>query len=440
MNSPISDRTSRRDLVSLRRAAGLALVAAAIGSSVAFAQETSLQPLLDRVEQQAKLPEERDKAIEGYRQVIDAHLDNGRVFDDAMRGLAKSYLESDRAEEGARFFLEVLGRMEEVERRKMFQDVLAQFEAKHPGLIQKLAKERRSNDAAVTVPAVDPTNTLSAAILQREDAARRAEALDKVKRFLSSDEEQDHAAGLAALRSALPAKFDRGPFRPLVAKLVASGSPRVKILAVSVLPALEPTEKELDIVLPLVDDLSPRVRAEVGPALVQIAQGQHAGKVIPALSKLLADDEPRVVERTIRGMWGQYSSPEFDKLLIELADDPRWHHWAIYHGLSTMPTKSVAIAERLIDELDDPDWNNSGRAAWGLTYGVPAEAREIVEQGLLRALPEETNPYTRGQEFRALRAVATERSRPYLQSVVDSPNETEEAKQAAREILKSIER
>jgi hypothetical protein len=105
-----------------------------------------------------------------------------------------------------------------------------------------------------------------------------------------------------------------------------------------------------------------------------------------------------------------------------------------------MREKSVAVCRRLVDELDDPDWNNSGRAAWGLTYGVPEEAESLVEQGLLEALPEETNPYTRKQEFRALRGVATEKSRQYLESVVESELDTEEFKQMSREILADLGR
>jgi hypothetical protein len=105
-----------------------------------------------------------------------------------------------------------------------------------------------------------------------------------------------------------------------------------------------------------------------------------------------------------------------------------------------MKTKSPEVCRRLIEELDEPDWNDSGRAAWGLTYGVTEEAKSLVEKGLLKALPEETNPYTRKQEFRALRRVATEKSRPYLKSVIASDMETKEHKGLAREILAELDR
>lgn len=180
---------------------------------------------------------------------------------------------------------------------------------------------------------------------------------------------------------------------------------------------------------------------EVGTALISIGQGKEKEKVIPALTILLRDQDRNIVERTLRSMWGQYSSPEFDELLIEVAKrDRECRGWVIYHALSTMRSKSVAVCRRLVEELSEPDWNNSGRAAWGLTYGVTEDAKSLVEEGLLKALPEETHDYTRENELRALHGVGTEKSRLYLQSVIDSPLETDKFKQLAREVLASLDR
>jgi hypothetical protein len=177
---------------------------------------------------------------------------------------------------------------------------------------------------------------------------------------------------------------------------------------------------------------------QAASALISLGKGEYPDQVIPALMRLLHDEDPNVVEASIRSMWGQYSSPEFDELLIKLSQVPQHHHNTIYFCLSTMRTKSAAVCRRLVEELDDPDWNNSGRAAWGLTYGVAEDAKALVEDGLLKALPEETNAYTRKEEFRALRGVATETSRDYLKSVADSNMETEETKQLAAQILSGL--
>ncbi len=246
--------------------------------------------------------------------------------------------------------------------------------------------------------------------------------------------------GLATLLKSLAAKFDREPFRRLVFPLLESDDATTRAMALRCLPGLEPAVSDLDKVIPLAQDESPQVRMNVGIALIQIGKGREAEKVIPALMNLLKDDDSAVVEQTIRSMWGQYSSPEFDSLLIELSHDPKLHHNVVYFGLSTMRPKSVAVCRRLVEELADPDWNNSGRAAWGLTYGVADEAKSLVEQGLLKALPEETNAYTREQEFRALRNVATEQSRAYLAKVAGSDQEQEKFREMARAILAELDK
>lgn len=282
----------------------------------------------------------------------------------------------------------------------------------------------------------ESAQALAKEILQRDDPAHRAEALEKVRELLAGE---SAAQGLRALAAALAAKFDREPFRPLVMPLLKAEDAVTREMAVRVLPGLEPTGEDLTQVLAMVEDPSARVRGSVGGAIIQIAQGKQAERVIPALTKLLEDSDPKVIEDTLRSMWGQYSSPEFDERLIELSHEPEHHGSAIYFALSTMKSKSPAVARRLVEELADPDWNNSGRAAWGLTYGVTEEAKPIVEEGLLRALAEETNNYTRSQEFRALKGVASEKSRAYLKSVVDSEQETDAFMKQAAEILEGLD-
>ena len=290
------------------------------------------------------------------------------------------------------------------------------------------------------VPQPSPRKDLANAILQRDDPQLRTEALEKLKGMLAEDAKANvQIQGLATLTKALSAKFDRAAFLTRVRLLLHSEHPQVRRLAITALSGVGATEDDLDRVIALVEDEDAAVRERVGGALIQIGQGEHAERVIPALLKLLDDGESRVVDQTIRTMWCQYSSPEFNEQLIELCRNPRHHHNVIYFCLSTQRTKSQLVCERLIEELADPDWNNSGRAAWGLTYGVVDQAKPTVEAGLLKALPEETNAYTQKQEFRALRGVVTEKSREYLEGVVKSELETAEAKGLAEEILADLD-
>ena len=288
--------------------------------------------------------------------------------------------------------------------------------------------------------AVAPMEDLVTAIVQRKDPDLREKSLERLQEMLSPESSPaQKRSALDTLCRSLTARFDRDPFRPLVLPLLKSEDAQLRMLALRCLPGLNATSLDLALVVPMARDVSSDVRMQVGSALIAIGQGDHPEQVVPALTQLLNDSDPKVIERTIRSMWGEYSSPDFDELLISLSRQPEYHHNAIYFCLSTMRSKSVPVCRRLIEELDDPDWNNSGRAAWGLFHGVVEDARPLVEDGLLRALPEETNENTRTGEFRALSVVATEHSRPYLSSVVDSEMETEKFRELAREILQDLD-
>jgi HEAT repeat protein len=294
------------------------------------------------------------------------------------------------------------------------------------------SKERRA-------PPV-PAKELAKAILQRDDPVLREKGLERLKQLLAeSASDGDKRRGLATLQASLTAKFDRASFGPLVRPLLASRDAPVRALALRCLPGVGATIDDLPLVIPLAGDPSAQVRQLVGGALIQLGKGQRSETVIPALMALLKDEDSKVVEQTIRSMWGQYHSPAFDALLIKLSYEERYHHNVIYFCLSTMRSKSPAVCRRLVEVLAEPDWNDSGRAAWGLTYGVTEEAKALVEAGLLKALPEETNEGTRKNEFRALAGVATEASRPYLRSVVASDMETDAIKDTARRILINLD-
>jgi len=404
---------------------------------VAAGTPGSLDDAYKAASQLAATPQGGDEAMAGYQAIVEAHLANEAVFDSALKQLARQYMELGRIEEGIQFFLNLGQRMYGQQKPNTLKEILGQFKLKYPQQTeQAIAGLQSSSGKQITgIPAM-LSRELAEAILQREDAELRRKALERLQAMLAApSSDEDKKQGLVTLASVLTAKFDRKVFHDLALPLLASPVPEIRATALRCLPGLEAPVQDLDLVVSMAGDESPKVRREVGPALIQIGKGQEKDKVIPALMQLLQDKEPAIVEWTIRSMWGQYASPELDGLLIRLSRDPKLHHNVIYFGLSTMKSKSPAVCSRLVEELADPDWNNSGRAAWGLTYGVPDEAKSVVEDGLLKALPQETNDNTRKDEFRALGMVATEKSRGYLQSVVDSSQETDNAKQLAREVL-----
>lgn len=408
-------------------------------------RQLPLHEVYRQAQELAQTPDQREQAIAKLQSVMELHRSNEGLYQSALHDLARCYEDSGLTEAQIRFFAALAFHRDDQGRQEALREIFQRFSRKRPDLVQAIFAEMRgsSEQKAKPRPArpARPSQDLVQGILQRKDKALRQRSLAQLQDMLApSASTAQQQVGLATLRASLTAKFERDPLRPLVLPLLASDDARIRTLALGCVHALNGTAEDLGLIIPLAADPSAEVRAQVGSALISLGQGEHGGQVIPALTKLLQDTDKKVIERTLRSMWGQYSSPDFDALLIRLSRDPQHHGHAIYHALSTMPSKSVPVCERLIEELDESNWNDSGRAAWGLTYGVVDEAKSLVEQGLLAALPEETNDYTRKQAFRALRPVATERSRAYLKSVVDSLMETETFKKQAQEILQDLDR
>lgn len=409
-------------------------------TALAGSKGQSLQQLHDEANKLREKPETVEKAAGVYRSIVETHLANEEVFQSALRELAQCYEDANRPEEAIRFLLKLAYRSEARGRQDNLKGIFAKLQLKHPEAVRKVVEEMSSAQKREFITSV-PTRSLVDAIVQRKDKELRQKSLEKLKEMLAAESSvEDKRSGLSTLRSSLMAKFDRKPFRTLVLPFLQSKDAQTRMLALRCLSSLEATVSDLELIAPMAQDSSSEVRQSVGGALISIGKGDHGEVVIPALTRLLKDSDSKVIERTLRSMWGQYSSPDFDKLLIKLSHHSKHHGHAIYHALSTMKSKSPSVCKRLVEELDEPNWNNSGRGAWGLTYGVTDAAKPIVEAGLLKALPEETNDYTRSQEFRALRGVATEKSRPYLQSVVKSDTETEKFKEMAREILAVLDK
>lgn len=424
---------------------GAVAVLLLIGTPSAYSQQVATQPekslrqLFLEAEQLSKDPDKQEQAARMYQEVIRRHSYNESVVSDSLKELAKYYEDSDQLEKGIRFF--ALGRVRASTRsqEKVFKDIMEAYYLKHPKLVLKFSRElnQASRTSLHNFPA---SNELAKSILQRKDKTLREKSLKQLRGlFAPGSDDATKRAGLMTLQQVLTAKFDHKSFGPLVVPLLDSEDELLRAMALSCLPKVSGNIDDLPKIVVMTEDESKRVRQKVGSALIYIAKGKDAEVVIPALMKLMQDEEHDVIRSTIRSMWGQYTSPEFDEFLVGLSNETKYHHIVIYHCLSTISKKSPVVCQRLVEELSDPDWNNSGRAAWGLTYGVTEEAKPLVEAGLLKAIPEETNSYTRKQEFRALQQVATEKSRDYLQSVVDSDLETDQFKQLAAGVLSQLD-
>lgn len=400
----------------------------------------SIQQLIIEADQLATQPDQSYAAIKKYQEAINLHRANDKRFNQAIKSLLRELEKEQRQEEGVELLYDLFEGEAIKARYQLITQTLRKYENKYPDLLEKIQKKFVSKSKKQSPqPQVTPEASLLESILQRSDQQLRDESLIELKSLLAANASEDSKiSGLSTLAKALTAKFDHASFYPLVAPLLDSENESIRLLALSCLPRVGGSHDDFPQIASMADDESIHVRKQVGGSIVSIGKGKHSELVIPVLMQLMEDEEHDVVKSTIRSMWGQYSSEEYDHFLVDLSYDPKYEDIVIYHCLSTMQSKSKTVCTRLVEVLADPNWNNSGRAAWGLTYGVTPEAGSLVEEGLLKAIPEETNVYTRKQAFTALRGVATEKSREYVESVFSSDLETAQFKELAQAVLEML--
>lgn len=377
------------------------------------------------------------------KEIIEKHKTNEQLFKQSISELVQHYKDTEQGEELLQLgYVDVLQYLEQRNDSKTFEYLKSETILalrKKPEFAQQLEDKYDSRGLSDPTQGAEPKLELVDMILQREDENLREEGLEKIAALLvESSTDEDKLKGLVTLHRCLTEKFYRPPFQQLVLPLIHSEDEKIATSALHCLPGLETPVSALPEIAKLADHENDYIRTVAGKTMIQIDQGQNPEVVIPVLVKLLNDDIPKVRRDLVRSMWGRYSSEEFDKLLVELSYEEDLYDVIVYHGLSPKPKKSRAVCKRLVEVLDDPDWNNSGRAAWGLTYGVIDEAYPFVENAVLKALPHETKSYTRKNLFRVLATVGTEKSKPYLEEVIESDLETEEDKERARAILETL--
>lgn len=424
---------------------GVILLASSSGMVLAQAPpdapEKSIPQLIEEANRLAKNPQQSAAALAKFRELVEKHQQNEKLFNAALREYTNLLEEDGQAEQALDVMYQLFSAETTQSRYRFLTDNMERYQQKYPDAYKSFVeKVEQSRKRPGPPPPITPSKSLLSEILQRDDPERRDVAIEKLKELLAAGSpEQAQLSGLSTLVKALTAKFAHDEFYSLVKPLLTSKNAQIRRLALACLPSVGATSSDLPAMALLAEDESIHVRQEVGGALVRLGAGKHSEVVIPALMKLMQDPEHEVIKSTIRSMWGQYQSPKYDRFLVDLSYDPKYEYIVVYHCLSTMPSKSKIVCERLVEILDATDWNSSGRAAWGLTYGVVPEANELVETAILKALPEETNDYTRRQEFTVLKQVASERSKEYLNSVIELDLETEKFKELAKQVLAKIE-
>ncbi len=239
-----------------------------------------------------------------------------------------------------------------------------------------------------------------------EDAdEKRDNAVHEIADALKSDDAHLQIAAASALAQFGDVKFDKKEFRPRILELCRSKNAEVQRWAFYALLNNERQDGDLELLQEVMaEPVSGRLAESASHLLQSFDEGVIRGKSEEIVVRLLNSSDKSLRREALRGLWGAKYGEQITNRVIELVDNKDSHHDAIYYALSTSPEKTPAAIDKLIEVLSDPDWNNWGRAIWGLGYGVPEDQRTKVAAAMLQMYELRSDPKTRGKCERLVRA------------------------------------
>ena len=214
------------------------------------------------------------------------------------------------------------------------------------------------------------------AVMQIDDAAMKQKALDEMRAAMTSSDDKEAFAALAAYRGVGSVEFDRTAFRPAILGLLSHRDPVTRRTALGFVATLPLDDGDIARVTAMAGDADYGVRKGVVASLFWLTKGDLTGDAGNTVLGILNNAE--LPSRSlIDTMWGAKFSPELERKLVEFAraarqpDDEELPYYAVYSCLSTQNNKGPACVDLLLERLVDADsYNVGGRAAWGLAYGV----------------------------------------------------------------------
>lgn len=259
--------------------------------------------------------------------------------------------------------------------------------------------------------------------LQIRDASKRDAAIERVRSALSSSDVVEAQAGLIALNGIRTLAFDKAALRPSVLPHLKADDSWMRLQAMYALDATGRESGDLERVLAASDGIQGDVRPMLVNVLSTFSGGDLTGGAGERVLDLLRQCSGRAQKQALSGLWGARVSPGIETCLLDLSRSPDADaaHNAIYFGLSTLREKSEAVVDRLIDVVGDPDWNNSGRALWGLGQGVPPALQSKVADAMVRVIETRTDPQSLQYATQSLRQYGSELHAAALQGMADSP-------------------
>jgi hypothetical protein len=237
---------------------------------------------------------------------------------------------------------------------------------------------------------------------------RRVRGRNGLAEALASGDDTREWAALLALAELGDVELDRASLRPLVLPFARSARPAKRVSALYALASTGCEPGDLALVHAAWKERTPEIDASIAHLLLMFGERRIEGRSEEIVLELLSGTVMRGRRASLSGLWGAQVGDRLAARLIELSRDPRERHDALYFGLSTLQEKNAAVVDVLIEALQDPDHNNSGRALWGLGHGVPVEHQARVAEALLELHGARSDPRIREDCERIVRAYGGE--------------------------------
>jgi HEAT repeat protein len=233
------------------------------------------------------------------------------------------------------------------------------------------------------------------AVMQLSDPSRREAALAEIKAALRDTSSPEGYAALLSLAKFAQIDYDKSGFHELVPAFLKAAQPTVRRAALYALYNTGAVPEDLPAVLPLVDDADVMVRGSMAHLLRLYSKSGFTAESQAALSKLLSDTSPNVVDSSLSALGGCSLPTDVLATVLSLGDKEEHKERIFFQVLRTMPDKSAEVVDKLISAGEDSNQEVSSAAISGLRIGVPPELEDSTATRLVGLIQKTSNVSTR---------------------------------------------
>jgi hypothetical protein len=227
------------------------------------------------------------------------------------------------------------------------------------------------------------------AVRQDADPWRREQALEEIRRSLSSEESEDCLAGLWAVTGNRWRIPDRTSCWVLVLPHLRAKNPTIRAAAVQAFSALQPGPEDLPRLYRFAADPSPQVRRMLGQAILAASGWRPGRQASDVLLTLLDDEWQQVVVGTVGSLSLAKSLPEdLADRIVDLAESDnrevsRMALRTLVANLSPKTDRTVSYLLRCLDAESRSDRSNAYRA---LRNGIREHQRAKVADAVVACM------------------------------------------------------